>query len=309
MISLVVTTYNEAASIQDLLSDVISQSLPPTEFLVLDAGSTDGTLELLRSSQDRLLDSGIKFTLLVEPGANISQGRNLAISKASCRIICVTDAGCRLDQNWVSNITQPIRSGAADFVGGFFKPVAHNAFQSTLARLTVANVPPKNFLPSSRSISFTRELWSRVGGYPEWLPWGEDSLFNELCLKAGCIYVVAKNAFVYWEVRRSYRAVFLQFYRYSLGDGLRFRTSLSYALNCGIPYVAIALTVLDSALWLFLLPLYGITLLLAASKRLDPLELPRALVLTIVIRGARFIGWHYGALVGLYSRLAGRKRR
>lgn len=307
MISLVITTYNESQSIENLVSDIMTQSLRPTELVIVDGGSTDGTQDIIHSLESPLIDAGINTTLLVRPGLNIAQGRNLAVSEATHEIICVTDAGCRLDYNWVHNITEPISSGVADFVGGFFTPVVNNAFQRTLARLTVPDTPPANFLPSSRSVAFTRDLWRRSHGYPEWLPWGEDTLFNELCLKVDSRYVVAKNALVRWEVRRTYRDVFIQYYQYAIGDGLRIRCSYSHAMNCGIPYLSAFLTFLDSPMWVLLVPLYISTVLLAASKRLMLIDLPRAILLTIVIRGARFLGWQRGFLTRILVRSSGKK--
>ena len=40
------------------------------------------------------------------------------------------------------------------------------------------DIDPQTFLPSSRSIAFTKEAWAAVGGYPEWLDYCEDLLFD-----------------------------------------------------------------------------------------------------------------------------------
>ena len=40
------------------------------------------------------------------------------------------------------------------------------------------DIDPARFLPSSRSVAFRREVFDRTGGYPEWLDYCEDLLFD-----------------------------------------------------------------------------------------------------------------------------------
>jgi glycosyltransferase involved in cell wall biosynthesis len=48
-ISVAIPTFNSSKFIQDTLASVLSQTMPPQEILVVDDGSTDGTVELVRS--------------------------------------------------------------------------------------------------------------------------------------------------------------------------------------------------------------------------------------------------------------------
>lgn len=294
--SLIMTMYNEAGNMGALLEDIAAQSLVPDEVILVDGGSTDDTVAVCEGRRDVLAGAGCDLQVHVEPGANIPEGRNLAIPRAAHDCICVTDAGCRIDSHWCERITAPIREGRADFVGGFFRPVHHNRFQKVLAALTVADQPPRGFLPSSRSIAFTKTLWQRVGGYPEWLRWGEDTLFNELCLQAGARYVVAADAIVHWEVRPDLKAAILQFYRYALGDGLRRRTSNSHLVNAGAVLATIGLGVFVSP-WLFLLfPAYVLLLVARGAGKLGPVDLPLAYGLAFATRIARAVGFLQGVL-------------
>ena len=48
MLSLIVTVFNEADTIEDFLRSVQQQSLAPTELIIVDAQSTDNTVNLIK---------------------------------------------------------------------------------------------------------------------------------------------------------------------------------------------------------------------------------------------------------------------
>ncbi|RME80789.1 MAG: glycosyltransferase family 2 protein, partial [Caldilineae bacterium] len=117
-ISLVATVFNEGASIRKLLDSIVAQTLPPDEVVIVDGGSSDDTVAQIQAYADRL-----PLRVLVEPGANISRGRNCAIAAARGDIIAVTDAGVRLEPTWLEEITRPLREDpGVQVVSGFFTP-------------------------------------------------------------------------------------------------------------------------------------------------------------------------------------------
>ena len=103
---------------------------------------------------------------------------------------------------------------------------------------TAAEVNPSTFLPSSRSVAFRKNTWEAVGGYPEWLDYCEDLLFD-FALNAQrpdqpTAFAWAPAAVVYFRPRESLRAFWTQYYRYARGDGKadlwRKRHAIRYAI-------------------------------------------------------------------------------
>ncbi len=220
-VSLVVTVRDEAASIDALLASVAAQTLPPDEVVIVDGGSTDDTLARLDPWRDRL-----PLTVLSRPGANISRGRNAAIAAASGAVVAVTDAGVRLAPGWLAALVAPLRApwGAdgPDVVGGFFTPDPQTPFEVALGATTLpalADVDPARFLPSSRSVAFRRAAWERDGGYPEWLDYCEDLIFDLRLRERGCRFAFARGAVARFRPRPSPRAFWRQYFRYARGDG------------------------------------------------------------------------------------------
>jgi hypothetical protein len=72
-------------------------------------------------------------------------------------------------------------------------------------------------------VAFTKEAWAAVGGYPEWLDYCEDLIFdfaiNNLKPNQPTAFVWSPSALVYFRPRTTLRSFWTQYYRYARGDG------------------------------------------------------------------------------------------
>jgi glycosyltransferase involved in cell wall biosynthesis len=218
-VSLVITVLNEARQLPELLESISRQTLRPDEVIVVDGGSTDGTLELLSRWTDHLL-----VQVLSVPGANISTGRNAGIATARNRLIAVTDAGVRLDSSWLEKLIAPLCQDLTpvDVVGGFFVPDPRSTFEVALAASTlpdVGEIDPERFLPSSRSFAFRKSLFVSGVRYPEWLDFCEDLVFDMAAQEFGATFAFQPDAIVRFRPRSSIQTFWRQYYQYARGDG------------------------------------------------------------------------------------------
>jgi glycosyltransferase involved in cell wall biosynthesis len=219
-ISVVVTVLNEEASVGELIDSLANQTRQPDEVIIADGGSSDRTVERIFASSG----SRLNVHLLRLPGANISRGRNAAIEMAMGDVIAVTDAGVSLKPDWLEQLTAPFekRWGRIDVVSGFFEPDPKSTFELAMGSTVLPNrdeINPTRFLPSSRSVAFTREAWSRAGKYPEWLDYCEDVVFNLALRSSGCTFGWAPGAVALFRPRSNLAAFWRQYYRYARGDG------------------------------------------------------------------------------------------
>jgi glycosyltransferase involved in cell wall biosynthesis len=293
---------DEAGTLDVLLDSVAQQSRLPDEVVIVDGGSTDATVELLQTWRSRL-----PLRVIEAPGATISRGRNVAIAATSADIIAVTDAGVRLEPDWLSHLCEALGPDT-DVVSGFFRADPRSTFEVALGATTlpeVSDVDPDRFLPSSRSVLFRRAAWERVGGYPEWLDYCEDLVFDLTLRRAGSRFAFAPAAIAHFRPRTSLRAFFRQYYLYARGDGKadlwRVRHAIRYATY------AAALTLLLSRGRLGWLLLIGIA---AYTRRpyqrlpqLKPMEALLALALVPVLRGVGDVAKMLGYPVGVLWRL------
>lgn len=219
-VSLICTILNEGQNIQRLLDSLARQTRLPDEIIFVDGGSTDQTVAILKQYAEAYQ---LPVKVMVSPGANISQGRNIAIEAANGPIIASTDAGVCLDRHWLEELLKPFQASSPPAgVSGFFVPDPQSTFEVAMGATVLpalSDVNPATFLPSSRSVAFLKSSWQAAGQYPEWLDYCEDLIFDfRLREKAGP-FSFAPDAVVYFRPRSSLRAFFKQYYQYARGDG------------------------------------------------------------------------------------------
>lgn len=78
MYSICITHYNQAETLRTSLESILSQCPPRTEIVIVDAGSDDGSHEILRSFAER--DDRLRY--LIRPGFNRGEGRQEAVEAA-----------------------------------------------------------------------------------------------------------------------------------------------------------------------------------------------------------------------------------
>ena len=216
-ISVVVTVRNEANSIVEFLHSLATQTRHPDEVVIVDGGSKDETVDRIRSCGD------LRICLREEP-CNIARGRNIGIEHARYDAIAVTDAGCFLAPDWLANISAGLDN--ADVAVGNYRPRINSLFdacQYSLTSLFGSDTALEHFTISSRSLAFRRSVWQDVGGYPEWLDYSEDAYFHDQLKRHGYRIAFRPDAVVEWELRKTVRDIFIQFFRYMRGEAIGLR--------------------------------------------------------------------------------------
>lgn len=220
-VSLIASVKDEATNATQWCASVFQQTRLPDEIIVVDAGSRDGTLEILGRIA---ANSPMPFSVLIEPGSNIARARNLAIEQARFPIIAVTDFGCRPQNDWLEKLIAPFEAEPSmRVVAGLYAPVDRNrkpAWRGYSLYPVVSRIDPQNFLPSNRSVAFTKEAWQDAGGYPEWLTLtGEDTFFDRELKRAGGAWAFVPAAMVEWHAPENFMAYLRKVYRWAIGDG------------------------------------------------------------------------------------------
>ncbi len=89
-VSVIVTSCNDAGTVDECLASLEAQSGPPWEAILVDDGSTDGTTVFLRSVVRR--DPRFRLVTYDRPHGGPSRARNAGLREASGRFACFLDA-------------------------------------------------------------------------------------------------------------------------------------------------------------------------------------------------------------------------
>ncbi|MCA1552931.1 MAG: glycosyltransferase [Chloroflexi bacterium] len=312
-----------------MLDSISAQTRLPDEVVIADGGSRDQTVRLIERWAEA---QRFPVRVLCLPGANIAQGRNAAIRSAGGEIVAVTDAGVRLDAQWLEMLIAPFTPDAeqtmadgrwtrkASVAAGFFVPDPQTVFEMAMSATvlpSLRDVKPRTFLPSSRSVAFTKAAWQAVGGYPEWLDYCEDLVFD-FALRQRFAFAFAPDAIAYFRPRSSLKSFFKQYFLYARGDGKadlwRRRHAVRYATYLVTLPLLLVLTLKHSRWWLVLLAA-GVALYTRAPyrrvvpyfARLSTTDKIRALALVPIIRVVGDVAKMMGYPIGVYWRYTGKQ--
>ena len=227
-VSIVATVLNEAQDISRMVAGLLAQEPPAAEVVIVDGGSSDGTWEWLAAAQasglgpTRLLAiRDESCSLKCSPGP-VSRGRNVAIAAARSGVIATADAGCTYAPNWLANLTGPLVAGAARYAlgGACLDPADCTVWDVASAPFFSIKLTPSEPTKSctARSMAFTRELWKEIGGFPQEVLVGEDTLFD-LEARRRTRPFFAPNAKAFYRPRNGFRSAAHQMARYAVSDG------------------------------------------------------------------------------------------
>lgn len=99
LISVVTVAYNAVATIERTILSVINQTYPNIEYIIIDGGSTDGTVDIIKKYKDKIA------YWVSEPDKGIYDAMNKGISVATGEWINFMNAGdCFYNNDVVKNI-------------------------------------------------------------------------------------------------------------------------------------------------------------------------------------------------------------
>jgi GT2 family glycosyltransferase/glycosyltransferase involved in cell wall biosynthesis len=216
-ISVVITIKNEADGIDAFLASLAAQTRRPEQVVIVDGGSSDGTVERVTRFAARC---DLKVELVEAGPVNVPKGRNIGIARAAHDVLVFLDAGCVLGERTLANLLGPMAAeDGPDLAGGVYDTIHPSVWGSYFIPNWEDEHTYSSFLPSSRLVAVTRRLLEKAGPYPEHLWSGEDTLFAIRCRRHSSRWAVNKRAKVYWDAPRDEGRAAKLWRWYGKGDG------------------------------------------------------------------------------------------
>ena len=129
--SLVITLKNEESTILELLGSIVVQSKKPDELVIVDGGSVDKTVDIIKNYMH---NKKIPTRILVKKNKNIARGRNIEIINANSKMISFLDSDAYAHNTWIEKIIERFEKDKSIFlIGGKFNPAYKNNFSKAIS--------------------------------------------------------------------------------------------------------------------------------------------------------------------------------
>ncbi len=214
-VTVVIVSLNSRDTISECISSVLTQNYPNLEVIVVDGGSTDGTIDVVKATPARLI---------VELGAGIARSRNIGVKHAKGEIIAMIDSDATAAPGWLRSLVDCLREPEVAAVGG---PNLPHPSARGLGKL-IGMLPMETRLyPDiryathedicTRNIAYRKKAILEAGGFDEELAAAEDIDLNWRISQRGYKLKYTPKAIVYHRPRHTLKALMAQIHRNGRG--------------------------------------------------------------------------------------------
>lgn len=213
LFSVVIPLYNKGPHIKRTIDSVLNQTMQDFEIIIVDGGSVDNGLEIVRSFSDS------RIYLFHQEGTGVSNARNQGVRESKSNFIAFLDA----DDEWMPDYLNTISKLIKEFpTAGLYGTAYRNELGEICGNISGISelktlVPAAGLVPNYFSIVkqgyyifFTscimvpKKTFLELGGFREHLWWGEDEdLWARIALKYPVAYSTDVEVIYYENVVNS----------------------------------------------------------------------------------------------------------
>lgn len=140
LVSIITVCLNNRKFIPFAIESVLNQSYPNIEYIVIDGGSTDGTVEILKSYGDQIT------RFISEPDLGIYDAMNKGISLASGDIVGILNSDdLYFDNNVISEVVEQFKRSSCPIIFGDLYYVNKDNTSTILRKWATKGFVPNSF--------------------------------------------------------------------------------------------------------------------------------------------------------------------
>ena len=220
--SVIIPTYQEANYIEKVLQFCVHADPTPQQIIVVDGGSTDGTLDIVH----KLREQFSSIQLINNPDKYVANGLNLAIPLCKTDVIVRMDAHSVYEMDYFKSIINTFLTVEADIVGGPTNTAFNSPTQEAIAYVytspfgmgnsSVHNLNYEGYTDSVTFGAWKTAIFKTTGLFDTTLKRNQDDEFHYRAKQLGFkIYQTPKIKLKYFP-RNSFRALFKQYFQFGL---------------------------------------------------------------------------------------------
>lgn len=180
LVSVIMPSYNHAKYVLDAAKSVLDQTYEQIEIIVIDDGSSDDSVKLLRSINDS------RISLRVQENQGAHNAINLGLSLAQGDYICIINSDDMFPVNRIERCLNFLNKEEADFICSWISIIDGNGKQKGIKKgwynmrptwsITSAsdgfwetddfilNLLSTNFISTTSNMFFRRSVYDEIGG-------------------------------------------------------------------------------------------------------------------------------------------------
>jgi glycosyltransferase involved in cell wall biosynthesis len=169
VLTVVIPTLNRRELLEETLSALLRQVTPEVEVIVVDDGSSDGTIEMLNHR------FGEQVQVLVQTHGGVCRARNLGVKHAKGAYLAFLDSDDLPMDQWVERFLTEAKQGA-----DVFTAAAEFRYEDGHVRLVTPEPRGDSFggiacLFLAGTFMVQRDVFEKAGGYLDGLTYGENT--------------------------------------------------------------------------------------------------------------------------------------
>lgn len=203
LVSVIIPCYNAEKWVADAINGILRQTYAPIEIIVIDDGSTDGSLDVIRSFEDR-----VRYETGPNRGGNVARNRGFALSRGE--YVMFHDADDWISEDTIAKLVEGIKGtentlAVCDWYISF--PAAGGARNNRPGNLT-GKTPPspdpllnwfEGWRPCLHAILWPRHVILDIDGWDESLKASQDLDIYSRALIHGAKVKKVQDASAYYR--------------------------------------------------------------------------------------------------------------
>lgn len=212
-VSIIIPILNEAETLPELLAGLEGQTLLPQEIIFVDAGSTDGGMDLVLNWWRAIAWPGGDCRILSRPGAFPGAARNAGIVEAKGKWIAFLDGGIWPEPGWLKALLTFATDHAIEGVFGVGRFCGEGTVARTVCALSYGQGMVLPILPASM---FDRDVFQKVGVFcPDLRAYEDTRWVNEYLKLYGERQICTEAVVNYRHFPRALSGAFTKWFVYA----------------------------------------------------------------------------------------------
>lgn len=161
-ISIITISYNSVKTIEDTIQSVLSQSYANIEYIIIDGGSTDGTLDILKKYSDKI------SKVISEPDKGIYDAMNKGVALATGDVVGIINSDdFYVSDSVVANIVKKFEDTSLDACYGDIEYVDRVDSQKKVRKWVAGEYQKSKlysgWIPPHPAFFVKREMYTKYG--------------------------------------------------------------------------------------------------------------------------------------------------